>query len=222
MFFKYLIVTAILSSLSYTYFNDETDRERNHHVGHNFKHFNYVDVHHPIHVSEYYNYYYNSSFTDKVYLVYDFDTLNPISRTGIHLHNEKLVSGFENFASFISYVIHNFNPNSTNVIVRISSPGGAAYQFAKLYTSIKRLNKMGFNTTAFIDDICASGGYMIACAFDNIYATETAQIGSVGVTMKHTNYHGLLEMLGIKEKIFGTGKYKGMNNFNGDSNLEHQ
>jgi signal peptide peptidase SppA len=164
----------------------------------------------------------NLSLVQHEYLVYDFDTLNPINRIGTHLHSNNVVSSFENFESFISYVIHNFNPETTNVLVRISSPGGAAYKFEKLYSAIKRLKRYGFGTTAFIDDICASGGYMIACAFDKIIATETSQLGSIGVTTSHINYKELLDMLGIKEKTFGTGKYKGQNNFNGGDDLKKQ
>jgi signal peptide peptidase SppA len=164
----------------------------------------------------------NISLVRQVFLVYDFDTLNPISRIGTHLHSNDVVSGFENFESFISYVIHHFDSKTTHVLVRISSPGGAAYKFEKLYSAIKRLKKYGFETTAFIDDICASGGYMIACAFDKIVATETSQIGSIGVTTSHINYKELLDILGIKEKTFGTGKYKGQNNFNGGNDIEKQ
>lgn len=179
----------------------------------------YLDVHYD---KSHVLYYRNLSLVKNEYLVYDFDTLNSISRIGTHLHSNDIVSSFENFESFISYVIHNFNPTVTHVLVRISSPGGAAYKFEKLYSAIKRLKRYGFKTTAFIDDICASGGYMIACAFDKIVATETSQLGSIGVTTSHINYKELFDMLGIKEKTFGTGKYKGQNNFNGGDDLKKQ
>jgi signal peptide peptidase SppA len=215
--FKYLFYIIILF-LGYSYFFQDNNQESNKHIGYHFNKINYIDVHHQPKLRKYYN----ETQINKIYLVYDFDTLNSKNRIGTYLNSNNVVSNFENFMSFISYVIHHYDSENTKIIVRISSPGGAAYQFAKLYTSIKRLKKHGFGTIAFIDDICASGCYMIACAFDKIYATKTSQIGSIGVTVTHTNYNGLLEKIGVKEKTFGTGKYKGMNNFNGDNNLDHQ
>lgn len=218
LFFTVFSIFILLIGIEgYFYFN-QNKTEKSNHLGQHFHLINYIDVHHPQKLIKFYH----ENQTKKIYLVYDFDTLNSVNRINTYLNTKSIKSDFENFISFISYVIHNYNHHNTVIIVRISSPGGDAYKFAKLYTSIKRLNNRGFKTIAFIDDICASGGYMIACAFDEVYASYTSQIGSIGVTTTHTNYNGLLEKFGIKEKTFGTGKYKGMNNFNGDSNLEHQ
>lgn len=183
-----------------------------------FNYLNYNNVHYEDNVKRKSN----NSLIKNTYLVYDFDTLNRANRINTHLHTNAIISNFENFESFVSHVINNFDSMHTHVLVRISSPGGEAYKFEKLYSSAKRLKQYGFKTIAFIDDICASGCYMVACAFDKIVATETSKIGSIGVTTSHINYKGLLDLIGIKEKTFGTGKYKGQNNFNGDDNLTNQ
>jgi signal peptide peptidase SppA len=215
----FVVCFICLLSCVYDYFSvnqkpkHDKYNENNKYITYKFHLHDYFDIHYDkslIHDTK------NYSQTKMFYLVYNFDTLNTDTI------NTNIISNFENFESFVSYVIHHFSPKTAQVLVRISSPGGAEYKFLKLYSAVKRLKKYNFKTIAFIDDICASGGYMVACAFDKIIATETSQIGSIGVTTTHYNYKGLLDMFGIVEKTFGTGKYKGLNNFNGDNNLDKQ
>jgi hypothetical protein len=155
-------------------------------------------------------------------LVYDFDTLNSVNKIGILTHSSTIISNPENFESFVSYVIHNYAPNNTNVFVRLSSPGGSVTLYSRLYTEVLRLKTHGFSSTAFIDDMCASGCYMVACAFKKIVTTKTAQLGSIGVVMEHWNFKDHFDILGIKHKILKTSRSKGFSNINGDGNLTEQ
>ena len=139
----------------------------------------------------------------KKYLCYTFNNLSTISnkiyKDDIH---------FDNLKKFTDIVIAHCHPRRYEIILRISSPGGYAYQFENAYTNVMRLREHGFILTAVVDDICASGGYMLACACNQIYCSKYSSIGSVGVIGRTHNYSKLINNLGIEEKVFKTGKYK--------------
>jgi signal peptide peptidase SppA len=162
---------------------------------------------------------YNKS---KVVLVYEFDTLNNIGKIG-NIFQISTDMGFESMEYFISTVIHKFSKhNDTTVIFRLSSPGGSIYEYGRLYSTMRLLADYKIKTMVFIDDVCASGCYMLAIACDKIIATETASIGSIGVVTKHINYHELLKKIGIREKIIGTSKKKIMSGFDGTDDVDEQ
>ena len=58
---------------------------------------------------------------------------------------------------------------------------------------------------AFIEDISASGGYLIACAADLIYVSRFSLVGSIGAVMTTFSAVPLLEKIGIEPKIFTAG-----------------
>ncbi len=135
----------------------------------------------------------------KIYLCYTFDNLdNKDSTTNI----------FRDLETFVSVILKTMDPKEVSVILKISSPGGYAYMFELAYTQILRLKNKGFELIAVIDDICASGGYMLASACSKIICSEYAQIGSVGVCATMHNYYELSQKIGITEKTLTTGLYK--------------
>ena len=96
------------------------------------------------------------------------------------------------------------------VILHISSPGGESYKFEKLYDIISSLKaKENLSIIAFVDDICASGGYMIACACHEIVCTQTSLIGSIGVYCTTFNASDFAGKVGFKELVFKTTAVKG-------------
>jgi ATP-dependent protease ClpP protease subunit len=103
------------------------------------------------------------------YLCYKFDTLSGKKNQ------------FELLEKFVDIVIRTCDPVNTKILLKISSPGGYVHEYQKGYEILRRLHNYKFDVTALIDDICASGGYMLACACDQIICTETATIGSIGV-----------------------------------------
>src|SRR5205814_6628531 len=76
------------------------------------------------------------------------------------------------------------------------------------HTNLLRLKKAGFQLIALIDDLCASGGYMLASACDMIICAEYATIGSIGVAATIGNYHGASQKIGVIQKTIATGPYK--------------
>ncbi len=71
---------------------------------------------------------------------------------------------------------------SPAIAISINSPGGSPVQSHLIYSFIRRLaKKEKKKVIVFAEDVAASGGYLIACAGDEIYANSSSIIGSIGV-----------------------------------------
>lgn len=101
--------------------------------------------------------------------------------------------------------------NTAGVILRINSPGGSPVQAGYIYDEIKRLRKLHPKTKlyAVISDICASGGYYVAAAADDIYADKASLVGSIGVIMNGFGFVDTLKKLGVERRLYTAGKHKG-------------
>ena len=104
------------------------------------------------------------------------------------------------------------NKNVKGVILRINSPGGSPVQAGYVYDEIKRLRKLHENVKVYavITDMCASGGYYIASAADEIYADKASLVGSIGVLMNGFGFVGTMEKLGVERRLLTAGAHKGM------------
>jgi protease-4 len=102
--------------------------------------------------------------------------------------------------------------NTKGVILRINSPGGSPVQAGYVYDEIKRLRKKHENTKVYavIVDVCASGGYYIAAAADEIYADKASLVGSIGVLMNGFGFVGTMDKLGVERRLITAGEHKGM------------
>jgi protease IV len=93
------------------------------------------------------------------------------------------------------------------VVVRIDSPGGAVAPSQEIYSALRNLRKKK-KVVASLGNLAASGGYYIAAAADQIYASPGTLTGSIGVIWTHFNVRGLLEAVKIEETTIKAGKYK--------------
>jgi len=102
-------------------------------------------------------------------------------------------------------------PNAKAVIIRINSPGGSPVQAGYVYDEIKRLrnNYKNKKVYAVVTDICASGGYYIAVAADEIYADKASIVGSIGVLMNGFGFTGAMKKIGVERRLFTAGSSKG-------------
>lgn len=102
--------------------------------------------------------------------------------------------------------------NTAGVILRINSPGGSPVQAGYVYDEIKRLRDKypDIKVYAVVVDICASGGYYIASAADEIYADKASIVGSIGVLMDGFGFVDTLEKLGVERRLMTAGKHKGI------------
>ncbi|MDM8560589.1 S49 family peptidase [Candidatus Parabeggiatoa sp. HSG14] len=100
---------------------------------------------------------------------------------------------------------------TAGVIVRINSPGGSPVQAGYINDEIKRLRDKypDIPLYAVVTDLCASGGYYIAVAADEIYADKASVIGSIGVLMNGFGFVDALEKLGIERRLLTAGEHKG-------------
>ena len=103
-----------------------------------------------------------------------------------------------------------FKPrNLSAVALAINSPGGSAAQSALIHKRIRaHAEEKGVPVFAFAEDVAASGGYMLACAADEIFADESSLIGSIGVVSSGFGFTGLIERLGVERRIHATDPRK--------------
>jgi len=102
--------------------------------------------------------------------------------------------------------------NTAGVILRINSPGGSPVQSGYVYDEIKRLRKKypDIKLYAVVTDICASGGYYIASAADEIYADKASIVGSIGVLMDGFGFVDTMKKVGVERRLLTAGKHKGI------------
>ena len=102
-------------------------------------------------------------------------------------------------------------PGAKAVALVINSPGGSAAQSHLIFQRIRSLaEEKKLPVIAFVEDAAASGGYMIACAADEIYADPASIVGSIGVVSASFGFHELIERLGIERRVHTAGKSKAM------------
>jgi protease IV len=103
------------------------------------------------------------------------------------------------------------NRGTKGVVLRINSPGGSPVQAATINDEIHRLRAKypQIPIYAVIEDICASGGYYVAVAADQIYVDKSSIVGSIGVLMDGFGFTGTMEKLGVERRLLTAGENKG-------------
>lgn len=95
-----------------------------------------------------------------------------------------------------------------SVVIRLDSPGGTVTGYGLVADQVKRLKNAGFQVIVTVDQVAASGGYMVSCVADHIIAAPNAIIGSIGVVSNMPNYQELLDKIGVKFTDYTAGEYK--------------
>jgi len=97
------------------------------------------------------------------------------------------------------------------VAIVINSPGGSPVQSHQIYGRIRQLaQEKSLPVLVFVEDVAASGGYMIACAGDEIFCDPSSIVGSIGVVGGSFGFDGLIAKLGIERRLYTSGKNKAM------------
>ncbi|MEQ8747166.1 S49 family peptidase [Pyruvatibacter sp.] len=103
------------------------------------------------------------------------------------------------------------NKSARAVALAINSPGGSPVQSALIMKRIRALSAENeIPVFAFIEDVGASGGYMLALAGDEIYADENSVVGSIGVVSAGFGFKSLIDRIGIERRIYTAGESKAM------------
>ena len=97
------------------------------------------------------------------------------------------------------------------VALIINSPGGSPSQSHLIFGRIRQLaEEKKIPVFAFVEDVGASGGYMLACAADEIICNEFSIVGSIGVVGASFGFNELMEKIGIERRIYTSGDRKAM------------
>lgn len=98
------------------------------------------------------------------------------------------------------------------LILAIESPGGSATQSDLIGHFIRRrAEKDKIELTAVIGDVGASGGYWLACAADQIFASRLSIVGSIGVVMEGFGFSELIARHGVERRSQTAGEHKRRN-----------
>ena len=102
-------------------------------------------------------------------------------------------------------------PRARAVALIINSPGGSAVQSHLIFQRVRQLSaEKKVPVVAFVEDVAASGGYMIACAADEIFADPSSIVGSIGVIGATFGFDKLIDKIGIERRIYTSGVNKAM------------
>jgi signal peptide peptidase SppA len=95
------------------------------------------------------------------------------------------------------------------VALVINSPGGSPVQSHLIYQRIRSLAaEKKKKVIAFVEDVAASGGYMIACAADEIIVDRSSIVGSIGVISASFGFDKAIKKLGIDRRVHTAGENK--------------
>lgn len=95
------------------------------------------------------------------------------------------------------------------VALSVNSPGGSPVQSHLIFSRIRQLAvEKNRRVIAFVEDAAASGGYMIACAADEIIADPHSIVGSIGVVGGSFGFDKAIARLGIERRLYTSGDRK--------------
>lgn len=97
---------------------------------------------------------------------------------------------------------------SDEVLLRLESPGGTVTGYGLAASQLARLRKAGVKLTVAIDEVAASGGYMMAVVANHIIANPFAVIGSIGVIGSVPNVNRLLKRFDVDYLEVTAGEHK--------------
>lgn len=112
-------------------------------------------------------------------------------------------------ASVAGVIDKAFEIDAPAVAISINSPGGSPVQARLIYKRIRDLaREKNRLVLVFVEDVAASGGYMIALAGDEIIADPSSIVGSIGVVSASFGFVDALKKLGVERRVHTAGKNK--------------
>lgn len=125
----------------------------------------------------------------------------------IEFKGDVYASQVKHFREEISTILK-FGKKGDDVIISLYSPGGTVTGYGLAADQIDRLKRNGFKVTVVVDEVAASGGYMMASVADKIVAANRAVVGSIGVVVNMPNYKELCDKIGVSWKDYTAGDKK--------------
>lgn len=125
----------------------------------------------------------------------------------IRFNSEDKGNAFEKLERDVDMTVLN-SERGDAVYMVIKSPGGSVTAYANAAQQISRLRAHGLHVTAFVDEVAASGGYMMASVCDRIVAQPFAFVGSIGVVSQVPIFEEVLNKVGIDVRVYTAGTNK--------------
>src|SRR6201996_3711402 len=101
--------------------------------------------------------------------------------------------------------------NAKAVALVINSPGGSPVQSRQIYLRIRQLAaEKKLPVLVFVEDVAASGGYMIACAGAEVFCDPSSILGSIGVVGGSFGATELIKKIGVERRLYTAGSHKAM------------
>lgn len=94
------------------------------------------------------------------------------------------------------------------VVVNVESGGGMVHGYGLASSQLDRLRQAEIPLTICVDKVAASGGYMMACVANKVYAAPFAIVGSIGVVAQLPNFNRLLKKHEIDYEQHTAGDFK--------------
>jgi len=95
------------------------------------------------------------------------------------------------------------------IALQVNSPGGSPVQSELIYKRIRALSEeKKIPVYSFVEDVAASGGYWLACSGDEIYASESSVVGSIGVISAGFGFVDAIKKMGIERRVYTQGENK--------------
>jgi len=94
------------------------------------------------------------------------------------------------------------------IVVRLDNHGGVVHEHGLAASQLVRVRRRGIPLTVVVDKVAASGGYLMACVADRIYAAPFAILGSIGVIAQIPNFNRMLDTHGVEFEMVTAGEFK--------------
>lgn len=132
----------------------------------------------------------------------------------LRLHGTIMAGGSQfrqhlSLASTAGVIEKAFATDAPAVAISINSPGGSPVQSRLIYRRIRDLaTEKKKAVIVFVEDVAASGGYMIAVAGDEIIADPSSIVGSIGVVSASFGFQDLIKKIGVERRVYTAGQNK--------------
>ncbi|MDX1515363.1 MAG: protease SohB [Woeseiaceae bacterium] len=125
----------------------------------------------------------------------------------INFKGDLKATGAASLREEVSAVLDVATPDD-EVIVRLENYGGVVHEHGLAASQLVRIREADIPLIVCVDKVAASGGYLMACVANSIYAAPFAILGSIGVLAQIPNFHRALDSHGVDFEQISAGKYK--------------
>ena len=116
-------------------------------------------------------------------------------------------SGLDSLREEVSAVL-SVADTTDQVVVRLDNHGGIVHEHGLAASQLARIRDRDIPLTVVVDRVAASGGYLMACVANRIYAAPFAILGSIGVLAQLPNFNRMLDAHGVDFEQIMAGEHK--------------